>query len=183
MAFTNQTMRRARKRLGLSQTALAKLIGVYRYTVIYHFEYRNKKLTFKSALNAKKIAKVLGIGIDDVLPGAKKLLEERVVKLVHRSNLEKVPYQPSDYEINAQLYETLNSVIDKLPEREAFVVRSYYGIGCERKTLEQLAAIIMKTRERVRQIRERALIRLRLKRYHQPLIDAANGAVSFIPSN
>src|SRR5690606_26320373 len=49
-----------------------------------------------------------------------------------------------------------------LSEREAKVLRLYYGLGdCEPLTLEQIGERFGITRERVRQIKERALERLR----------------------
>ena len=47
-------------------------------------------------------------------------------------------------------------------KRESEVIRLYYGIDCERShTLEEIAAKYDLTRERIRQIKERAIKRLK----------------------
>ena len=48
-----------------------------------------------------------------------------------------------------------------LPERECQVVRCFYGIGCPAMTLDEISEYVGLTRERVRQIREKATQRLR----------------------
>ena len=56
----------------------------------------------------------------------------------------------------------LEEVLDSLGEREQRIIRLYFGLdGMEALTLEQIGAMIGVTRERVRQIKERALGRLR----------------------
>lgn len=52
--------------------------------------------------------------------------------------------------------------LDKLPEREANIVRVYYGmLGQERLTLEEIGKLMGLTRERIRQLRDRALETMR----------------------
>ena len=58
--------------------------------------------------------------------------------------------------------ENIRSLIRTLTEREAKVLRLYYGIGSETTyTLEEIAEGLNLTRERVRQIKDKALERLR----------------------
>jgi len=57
--------------------------------------------------------------------------------------------------------EIVESVIDTLHEREAHVIRSFYGLNCARKTINQIAAERALTPARVRQIKEQALRHLR----------------------
>jgi RNA polymerase primary sigma factor len=60
------------------------------------------------------------------------------------------------------LREEMKSILATLDEREEKVVRLYYGIGLETTyTLEEIAQRFNLTRERVRQIKEKALKRLR----------------------
>lgn len=58
-------------------------------------------------------------------------------------------------------------VIDELCDREREVVTRYFGIDCERETLELISKRIGVTRERARQIREIAIDRIR-KRLGEP---------------
>ena len=56
----------------------------------------------------------------------------------------------------------LEEVLNSLDEREQKIIRLYFGLdGIEALTLEQIGELIGVTRERVRQIKERALGRLR----------------------
>ena len=56
----------------------------------------------------------------------------------------------------------LEGVLESLDAREQKIIRLYFGLdGKEALTLEQIGSLIGVTRERVRQIKERALGRLR----------------------
>ena len=56
------------------------------------------------------------------------------------------------------LGDEIQAALDSLSEREAFVLRLYYGItGEEPMTLEQIGNQLSLTKERVRQIRDKAL--------------------------
>jgi RNA polymerase primary sigma factor len=73
-------------------------------------------------------------------------------------------YAPGpDEELYAQaLSRSIEDALDTLSEREAKVLRLYFGLGdTEPLTLEQIGERFGITRERVRQIKERALARLR----------------------
>lgn len=60
------------------------------------------------------------------------------------------------------LKDDIESSLSTLTEREAIVIRSYFGINSEHSlTLEELGEKLNLTRERVRQIKEKALRRLR----------------------
>ncbi len=60
------------------------------------------------------------------------------------------------------LAQDLAEVLDTLEEREAEIIRLYFGLGdIEPLTLDQIGELYGLTRERVRQIKERALNRLR----------------------
>lgn len=64
----------------------------------------------------------------------------------------------------------VNQALKSLPEREREIIRLYYGIG-ERspKSLSEIAELFDLTRERVRQIREKAIRMLRNKSQNQIL--------------
>lgn len=88
-------------------------------------------------------------------------------------------YQPASDEIAME--NSLNWEVDKtlstLTDREAEVIRLYFGINIDNPlTLEEIGKIFKLTRERVRQIKEKALNRLRhqsrsriLKTYYDDL--------------
>jgi RNA polymerase primary sigma factor len=60
-------------------------------------------------------------------------------------------------------YKLLNEVLPKLPEREAAILRLRFGLvgGGAEKTLEEIGSMMHLTRERIRQLQNVALARLR----------------------
>jgi len=68
--------------------------------------------------------------------------------------------------------EALASALSHLPDREAEILRLYYGLGHERSlTLEEIGGRFGLTRERIRQLKERALSRLRDHEHATKLMD------------
>jgi RNA polymerase primary sigma factor len=64
-----------------------------------------------------------------------------------------------DHESMAQ---ELNAVLSKvLKEREITIIRECFGIGCHERGLEEIGDRLGLTRERVRQIREKSILKLR----------------------
>ena len=67
--------------------------------------------------------------------------------------------------------EQLEGVLNGLDERELRIVRLYFGLdGHEALTLEQIGGLMSLTRERVRQLKERALGKLRHPARYQALL-------------
>lgn len=55
----------------------------------------------------------------------------------------------------------INRALSRLSEREQEVVKLFFGVGCREMTLEEIGDKFDLTRERVRQIKEKALLHLR----------------------
>jgi RNA polymerase primary sigma factor len=70
---------------------------------------------------------------------------------------------PDDETYERALASTVEEALGTLKEREARVLRLYFGLEDARDpmTLEEIGALLGITRERVRQIKEKALVRLR----------------------
>ncbi len=69
---------------------------------------------------------------------------------------------PDDETYERALSVTIEEALSTLKEREAKILRLYFGLdGQEPMTLEEIGSLLGITRERVRQIKERALGRLR----------------------
>ena len=67
-------------------------------------------------------------------------------------------------------FEDLTRALRSLPDREAEILRLYYGIGETRSlTLEEIGQRFGLTRERIRQLKERALGRLRQREHAEVL--------------
>lgn len=62
---------------------------------------------------------------------------------------------------NASLENAIERSLQTLNERETFVINAYFGIGEERQTMAEIAERMDLKRERVRQIRDRAVRRLK----------------------
>ena len=69
---------------------------------------------------------------------------------------------PDSHTFEHALTESIEEVLSTLKEREARILRLYFGLGSpEPMTLEEIGSLLGITRERVRQIKEKALSRLR----------------------
>ena len=63
--------------------------------------------------------------------------------------------------INESLATEVDRALETLTERERDIIRYFFGIGCSEMTLEEIGEKFDLTRERVRQIKEKAIRRLR----------------------
>jgi len=69
---------------------------------------------------------------------------------------------PDEETFEKALTESIHDALRGLKEREAKILRLYFGLdGAEPMTLEEIGEVLNITRERVRQIKEKALSRLR----------------------
>ncbi len=69
---------------------------------------------------------------------------------------------PDESLMNESLYREIERALSSLTEREANIIRLYYGLGNKHPyTLEEIGEKINLTRERVRQIKEKAIKRLK----------------------
>ena len=63
--------------------------------------------------------------------------------------------------INESLATEVDRALETLTERERDIIRYFFGIGCSEMTLEEIGEKFDLTRERVRQIKEKAIRKLR----------------------
>lgn len=72
---------------------------------------------------------------------------------------------PDDSLLQSSLKQEINNSLKSLTQRESEVLKLYYGLDCEHAlTLEDIGEKFHLTRERVRQIKEKAIRRLRHKK-------------------
>jgi RNA polymerase primary sigma factor len=82
-------------------------------------------------------------------------------QLVERFINEEAAEPEQDVEMRL-LAEAVSGALDTLEARDAKVLRLYFGLDAEREhTLEEIGNMLGVTRERIRQLRDRALRRLR----------------------
>ena len=121
--------------------------------------------------SAEEIAEELGMTVTEVKQSLKNsgrhISMDAPFEVGEDSNLYDVitsdasPLPDNDL-INESLSTEIHRVLDTLSEREADVVRLYYGIGQNSTmTLDEIGNAFDLTRERVRQIREKAIRKLR----------------------
>ena len=81
------------------------------------------------------------------------------------SLLDVLPNDDSPMADRGLVNESLNTEIERalstLTDREREIVKSFFGIGCQEMTLEEIGERFGLTRERVRQIKEKAIRRLK----------------------
>jgi RNA polymerase primary sigma factor len=63
--------------------------------------------------------------------------------------------------MSESLLTEISRALETLSERERDIIRMFFGIGCQEMTLEEIGDKFGLTRERVRQIKEKAISRLR----------------------
>src|SRR5690606_14604017 len=63
--------------------------------------------------------------------------------------------------INESLQKEIERSLSTLTERESEIIKMFFGIGYQEMTLEEIGDKFQLTRERVRQIKEKAIRRLR----------------------
>ena len=158
----NHALRSRRKELGLTQEYIAKAIGIHPLKYCY---IENLK-AWPDENRREDIAKVLGRSPDEMFPAEL----ERIVRpkfMAHKEVVEAekieqfylkhsqilLPAAPDQILVQMDL----ENLMSHLPEREREIVERYN----DGETLDEIGFVIGLTRERVRQIRERALQRLR----------------------
>ncbi len=77
--------------------------------------------------------------------------------------------------LEEDLQESIERMLSDLKEREATVLRLYYGLGAEHEmTLEEIGQIMGLTRERIRQIKEEAFEKIRSSKTFRYMHDYAD---------
>ena len=70
--------------------------------------------------------------------------------------------QPEDAAVNESLRTEVGKLLEKLPEKEAAILKQRYGLGGEKpKSLKEIGDLFHLTKERIRQIEKRAILRLK----------------------
>lgn len=81
------------------------------------------------------------------------------------------PDNPDQFANNEYKQEKVRHILSILSERERNIVCAYYGIGLDgNKTLDEIGSVMGLTRERVRQIRENAVRKMRTRSSDQPAL-------------
>lgn len=85
---------------------------------------------------------------------------------------------PEEQTHKSALHESMDSLLDSLDEREKKIITYRFGINGEQiKTLEQLGQLMGFSKERIRQLEEGAIKKLRNQEHLQHLQDFISGAI------
>lgn len=120
--------------------------------------------------SAEELANELGLDVEKVadtlkMSGRHVSVDAPFVEGEDNSLLDVMPNDDSPNADRGLINESLSKEIDRalatLTPREADIIRKFFGIGVPEKTLEEIGEEFHLTRERVRQIKEKAIRRLK----------------------
>ena len=120
--------------------------------------------------SAEELANELGLDVDKVadtlkMSGRHVSVDAPFVEGEDNSLLDVMPNDDSPIADRGLINESVSREIDRalatLTPREADIIRKFFGIGVPEKTLEEIGEEFHLTRERVRQIKEKAIRRLK----------------------
>ncbi len=118
----------------------------------------------------EELAEELGMPADKVIEtikvsGRHTSIDAPFVEGEDNSLLDVLTNEDSPTADSALTHESLSKEVDRalhqLNEREREILKMFFGIGCQEMTLEEIGAKFDLTRERVRQIKEKAIRRLK----------------------
>ena len=148
-------------RLPLNQVGSLNKIG----KALSRFEQENERRP-----SASELADELNVPVDKIsdtmkVSGRHVSVDAPFVDGEDNSLLDVLPNDDSpmaDAELNQEsLSKEVNRALEQLNPRERDILKMFFGIGCQEMTLEEIGAKFDLTRERVRQIKEKAIRRLK----------------------
>jgi RNA polymerase primary sigma factor len=120
--------------------------------------------------SAEELAEELDLSIDKIsetmkINGRTMSVDAPFAEGEDNSLLDVLPNNDSpmaDSTLNQEsLSKEIARVLEQLTPRERDIIKMFFGIGCQEMTLEEIGAKFNLTRERVRQIKEKAIRRLK----------------------
>ena len=161
--FKNKNFFEARTKKNLSQIELAKKVNISN-TVINAIENlrwvpkRNSDLDLKICIELESTYEYLFEPYRNIKNIEKRIIYFDTEKMLPINEIKYLPTESDNIDFEHDIKEALNT----LTNREKDFVIKYFGLlGMEKYSLEDLADEYNLTRERVRQIKEKALRRLR----------------------
>ena len=148
-------------RLPLNQVSLLNKIG--RESALFEQQHQRRPM-------ADELSDILGIPAEKIEEamshsGSSISVDAPFVEGEDNSLLDVLPSSDTPTTDRSLMHESLATEIDRalstLSEREKEILRMLFGIGCQEMTLEEIGDHFGLTRERVRQVKEKALRHLR----------------------
>lgn len=132
--------------------------------------YQRFEQEFERKPSAEELADLLDIPVDKIadtlkMSGRQVSVDAPFVEGEDNSLIDVMVNEDSPNADHTLINESLSREIDRalatLTPREADIIRKFFGIGVPEKTLEEIGIELQLTRERVRQIKEKAIRRLK----------------------
>ena len=132
--------------------------------------YQRFEQEFERKPSAEELAELLDIPVDKIadtlkMSGRQVSVDAPFVEGEDNSLIDVMVNEDSPNADHSLINESLSREIDRalatLTPREADIIRKFFGIGVPEKTLEEIGIEFQLTRERVRQIKEKAIRRLK----------------------
>ena len=132
--------------------------------------YQRFEQEFERKPSAEELAELLDIPVDKIadtlkMSGRQVSVDAPFVEGEDNSLIDVMVNEDSPNADHSLINESLSREIDRalatLTPREADIIRKFFGIGVQEKTLEEIGIEFHLTRERVRQIKEKAIRRLK----------------------
>ena len=132
--------------------------------------YQRFEQEFERKPSAEELADLLDIPVDKIadtlkMSGRQVSVDAPFVEGEDNSLIDVMVNEDSPNADHTLINESLSREIDRalatLTPREADIIRKFFGIGVPEKTLEEIGIELQLTRERVRQIKEQAIRRLK----------------------
>ena len=113
-------------------------------------------------MDRRDVAELLNISREYVSLDAPVKAGTRDASLVGDFIEDKNVPQPEDAAVIESLRTEVGKLLEKLPEKEAAILKQRYGLGGEKpKSLKEIGDLFHLTKERIRQIEKRAILRLK----------------------
>ncbi len=171
----NHWFKRLRVKAGLSQHELADLAGVAVRWIVAFEGFKADHTTTRASFEAAcKVAQCLGVTVDDLFPPERSMIKAstsastltgddvaRMISVANRAALPEPALGQEDVMDQIDLSREVDSALDTITPREAEVLRRRFGIGCDEEALLEIAKHFNVTQERIRQIEDKALRKLR----------------------
>ena len=149
-------------RLPLNQ--VGAINKIYRYYAEFQQENRreptNAEISEALDISKKKISMVMkasGKHVSMDAPLTSDADSNSLIDVLENTNIDSTDVQL----MRESLYKEVKRALQTLPEREAKIIEHFFGIGAEQLSLREIGDMLGLTRERVRQLKERALRKLR----------------------
>ncbi len=148
-------------RLPLNQVGSLNKIG----KALQRFEQENERRPSPAELAEQLDVPVEKIADTMIVSGRHVSVDAPFVDGEDNSLLDVLPNEDSPMADSSLTQESLskevNRALEQLNPRERDILKMFFGIGCQEMTLEEIGAKFDLTRERVRQIKEKAIRRLK----------------------